>query len=186
VSDAAPCGTCSELAYTARHFPYLVDDAVAQTRVWRCSICGTWWRETPWGVLVTDPVELDRHVPGWREAAHQVVTARLDDLVPALSEGRLGAEQGALALLLHDVVVEAGSPPEGESLVLFLDEATAAQSGSPGATQKSAVDAVRAARGSTIVLRRGSQEYRFDDAGSDYLRLVARATVDPETKEGVA
>lgn len=46
---AAPlpgCVECRDKVATGRHEPFLEDSIVMQTRLWRCSACGTYWEET--------------------------------------------------------------------------------------------------------------------------------------------
>nr|WP_297426680.1 hypothetical protein [uncultured Actinotalea sp.] len=52
------CEVCEAKAYTGRHEPYLVDSVVMQTRLWRCSACGTFWNETQRAVFAMTPGEV--------------------------------------------------------------------------------------------------------------------------------
>lgn len=52
------CPVCEAKAYTGRHEPYLVDSVVMQTRLWRCSACGTFWNETQRAVFALTPGEV--------------------------------------------------------------------------------------------------------------------------------
>lgn len=58
---SAPLGGCAEcvaLVSTGRHEPFLVASIVMQTRVWRCSACGTVWEETQREVHALTDAEL--------------------------------------------------------------------------------------------------------------------------------
>ncbi|RMI13559.1 hypothetical protein [Cellulomonas triticagri] len=119
---------------SGRREPLVADDVGTWFRVWRCSRCGTLWREDERRALPIGETEADEVYPVWRDLERWVVTTPLPLVLQQYRAGQLGDRLCVLALLHHDVLGTDQAPEDPTTQVLYSSpEAAVADGRDPAA-----------------------------------------------------
>jgi hypothetical protein len=118
------CRACRQLADTAGHEPYLLDDEQSRVRLWRCTGCATLWDVTERFIVPIVEEQADALHPTWRDHERWIRGTSLRSLLTHRSA--VPAPLVRSALLHHDVLAPTGGVSADGVLVLHSGADTSA------------------------------------------------------------
>lgn len=123
VAAGQGCRACRQLADTAAHEPFVLDDVDTRVRLWRCTGCATLWDTTERFVAPVSEERADALHPSWRDHERWIRSTPLR----ALLANRAAVPPALVrtALLHHDVLAPWGRTVADGVLVLHSDADTA-------------------------------------------------------------